>query len=81
MSDAYKFPYGAIDADGHILEPPDLWERYIDPQFRDRAIHLYHGKDGLEVLVWRTPVKIHGPGQLDFCRRGQIFLGLEFPAS
>ena len=20
---------GAVDADGHILEPPDLWERYL----------------------------------------------------
>ena len=20
-----------IDADGHILEPPDLWERYLEP--------------------------------------------------
>src|SRR5215471_18700895 len=32
-----SFP-GVIDADGHILEPPDLWERYSDPQYRDRAI-------------------------------------------
>jgi len=24
-----KFPYdGTVDADGHILEPPDLWEHY-----------------------------------------------------
>jgi len=23
--------YGVIDADGHVIEPPDLWERYIDP--------------------------------------------------
>ena len=30
-----KFPYaGAIDADGHILEPPDTWEKYIDPPVR-----------------------------------------------
>lgn len=29
---------GAIDADGHVIEPPDLWERYIDPKFRDRAL-------------------------------------------
>jgi hypothetical protein len=47
MTGTYKFPYqGAIDADGHILELPDLWERDIDPQFRDRAIRLRPGKDG-----------------------------------
>ena len=22
---------GAVDADGHILEPPDLWETYLEP--------------------------------------------------
>ena len=26
-----------LDSDIHIIEPPDLWERYIDPAFRDRA--------------------------------------------
>ena len=23
----------------HIIEPPDLWERYSDPAFRDRMPH------------------------------------------
>jgi len=41
---------GAIDADGHILEPPDLWERYLDPKFRDRAIRIVRDPDGLEEL-------------------------------
>jgi len=26
-----------VDADAHVLEPPDLWERYMDPGLRDRA--------------------------------------------
>jgi len=25
--------YNVIDADGHILEPLDLWDRYMDPKF------------------------------------------------
>src|SRR5690349_1033291 len=29
--------YHVVDADGHILEPLDLWDRYMDPAFRDRA--------------------------------------------
>lgn len=29
-----------IDADGHVLEPADLWERYIDPVYRDRALRI-----------------------------------------
>ena len=40
-----------IDADGHILEPADTWERYIDPAFRDRALRLrmHNGKEFLEI--------------------------------
>ena len=41
---------GAVDADGHVLEPPDLWERYIDPQFRDRALRINVDENGLEEL-------------------------------
>jgi hypothetical protein len=26
-----------IDADGHVMEPPDMWQRYIDPALRGRA--------------------------------------------
>jgi uncharacterized protein len=32
--------YNVIDADGHILEPLDLWAKYMEPKFRDRAPRL-----------------------------------------
>ena len=38
-----------IDADGHILEPLDAWEKYIDPAYRDRALRIRR-HDGKEVL-------------------------------
>ncbi|MET0663428.1 MAG: amidohydrolase family protein [Ilumatobacteraceae bacterium] len=41
---------GAIDADGHILEPPTIWEDYIDPQYRDRALRFRLDEQGLEEL-------------------------------
>lgn len=41
---------GAVDADGHILEPPTLWEDYIDPEFRDRALRIRVDENGLEEL-------------------------------
>jgi predicted TIM-barrel fold metal-dependent hydrolase len=41
---------GAVDADGHILEPPDLWESYIEPRFRDRALRMVLDEHGLEEL-------------------------------
>lgn len=39
-----------VDADGHILEPPDLWERYLEPQYRDRAIRICVDRHGLEYV-------------------------------
>lgn len=46
-----SLPYdGAIDADGHINEPADLWENYLESQFLDRAIRVRPGPDGLDHL-------------------------------
>jgi predicted TIM-barrel fold metal-dependent hydrolase len=46
-----RFPYdGAIDADGHILEPADLWESYLEERFKDRAIQIKLDDEGLEYL-------------------------------
>ena len=33
--------YKVIDADGHILEPVDLWDNYMDPQYARGAAHVY----------------------------------------
>ena len=41
---------GAVDADGHILEAPDLWEKYLEPKYRDRAVRIRKDADGLEYL-------------------------------
>ena len=43
--------YNVVDADGHILEPLDLWDRYIDPAFRDRAPELITDTDGKQRLL------------------------------
>ena len=32
-----KNGFKVLDSDMHCMEPPDLWERYIDPPFKDRA--------------------------------------------
>src|SRR5580698_538594 len=54
-----------IDADGHILEPPDLWEKYIEPKYRDRAIRIRVGDDGYEYLeVAGNRAKLTRQGQL-----------------
>jgi predicted TIM-barrel fold metal-dependent hydrolase len=41
-----------VDCDSHVMEPPDLWERYLEPQFRERAIRIVRDPgDGMEVLM------------------------------
>ncbi|MBI3246040.1 MAG: amidohydrolase [Deltaproteobacteria bacterium] len=46
-----RIPYaGVVDADGHILEVPDLWEKYLEPQYRDRAVRIRKDDRGLEYL-------------------------------
>jgi predicted TIM-barrel fold metal-dependent hydrolase len=61
-----------VDADNHYYEPDDAWTRHIDPAFRDRAVHVERGADGVgrpyigsEPLYYleRTPLDLIGrPG-------------------
>ena len=45
------FPYsGTIDADGHVLEPPDLWENYLEERYRQRALRIRVDDRGYEYL-------------------------------
>jgi predicted TIM-barrel fold metal-dependent hydrolase len=54
-----------IDCDGHILEPPDLWEKYLDPKYRDRAMRIRVGDDGFEYLeIDGKRAKMTAPGLL-----------------
>lgn len=39
-----------VDCDSHVMEPADLWQRYLEPKFRDRAIRIEE-RDGVETLV------------------------------
>lgn len=54
-----------VDADGHVLEPPDLWQRYVDPPFREWAIRIRRGDDGRDYLeVEGRPAKLTTPEML-----------------
>ncbi len=63
-----------LDSDMHVFEPADLWERYIDPEFRDQApagvgdqgIHL-NGRDLIGIDVARRPAYLETP------RRGETY--------
>jgi uncharacterized protein len=41
---------GAVDADGHVAEPSDLWEKYLEDKYKPRALRIGIDSDGLEYL-------------------------------
>ena len=46
-----RFPFdGTVDADGHILEPADLWENYLEDAYKPRALRIGVDDDGFEYL-------------------------------
>jgi predicted TIM-barrel fold metal-dependent hydrolase len=57
MKDGLRF----VDSDMHVMEPPDLFERYLDPKFRDRVTvpvgaqgRPERGQTGLTVIDGQT---------------------------
>ena len=62
-----------VDADSHVLEPPDLWSRYVEPRFRDRAVRVVRADAGHDVLlVDGKPAKLTTPEMLgDFGGMGR----------
>src|SRR5256885_6535702 len=45
-----KGGFKLLDSDMHIIEPPDLWERYIDPAFKSQAPRGWPGPENPSVL-------------------------------
>lgn len=41
----------SVDADGHVLEPPDLWKTNLETKFKDRALGLARDADGVETVI------------------------------
>jgi uncharacterized protein len=54
-----------VDADGHVLEPPDCWERYLEPAWRSRAIRVRRVSNGRDLLeIDGRPARLTTPEML-----------------
>ena len=62
----YKTKYqGVIDADGHVLEAADLWEKNCEEKYRSRAVRLGLDDKGYERLeVNGKPSKFNRHGAI-----------------
>jgi len=57
--------YNVIDADGHVLEPPDMWLNYLESKYHDRAPRIVlnkHGKETLQIEPGRILSMPEGSG-------------------
>jgi hypothetical protein len=46
-----KNGFKVMDSDMHIIEPPDLWERYMEPEFKGRVKGLTRYQRDLGVAL------------------------------
>jgi predicted TIM-barrel fold metal-dependent hydrolase len=60
--------YDVISADSHVVEPHDLWQRYIDPAYRARAPRLVHDTDTDRLVC--DQAELPPVGLLAGCARG-----------
>ena len=44
--------YRIISADSHTLEPPDLWEKWLEKKYLDTAPKLVEDKDGGHAWIY-----------------------------
>ena len=59
------------DSDMHVLEPPDLWQRYIDPAWRHAApVGLTEMRRDMRVKVKSSVVLRLGPVRPAVARAG-----------
>jgi predicted TIM-barrel fold metal-dependent hydrolase len=60
-----------MDSDIHVQEPHDLWARYIEPRFKERAPQYTNIPDGSSPGVWRFEGKVF-PAYIDRPERQRL---------
>ena len=54
-----------IDADGHVLEPPDMWENYLEAKYKDRAIRWKINDEGMDYLEIDGKPSVNAPSGIN----------------
>ena len=49
-----------VDMDSHVMEPADLWDNYLEPQYRDRSITIRKNNSGRVELIVDNKVLLSG---------------------
>ena len=81
---ARRCAHVVIDADGHVCEPVDLWERELPPSMRERGprVHYDEGVGTQQVLVEdhvAIPMGLAGLGNAGMHRNQEFGNALRYP--
>ena len=49
-----------VDMDSHVMEPPDLWDNYLESKYKNRSITIKKNSEGLEELIVDNQVLLAG---------------------
>jgi predicted TIM-barrel fold metal-dependent hydrolase len=49
--------YSIISADSHVVEAPDLWDRWLEPKYRERAPQLVKDSDGGDAWLYNRKLQ------------------------
>src|SRR5439155_6842952 len=55
MDVSVELPYLINDADNHFVEPLDMYERYTDPKWRDKAMRFLTDDQGRKTQLFAGP--------------------------
>jgi hypothetical protein len=58
-----ELPFRINDADNHFVEPEDMYERYIAPKYRDKAVRFVRDAQGRRIQLYGSR-----PSKLAFTR-------------
>ena len=50
--------YTVIDMDGHVNEPFEMWEKYLDPNFHEHRPRLVRTDDGVDAIAFAGGVHV-----------------------
>src|SRR5438093_2440131 len=65
--------YTVIDMDGHVNEPFEMWEKYLDPAFHELRPRLVRTEDGVDAIAFAGGV--HVPANNGSGLQGAGFVG------
>ena len=60
--------FTVFDSDTHVVEPPELWEKYLDPEYRTLGKHALWRHEGAPTRISRSMARSCATRGIPTCR-------------